>query len=98
MTTTQTRDERIAQYAAKRVERLLPKARELLEKHAPPTQAHAWLITEAMLAAILDDVIQELRRQHDSDMHDADREARDAFSQGKYEGEQEARGNDYGSY
>lgn len=94
-TTDPIHAERIARTTAMRVERLLPKSRELLEKHAPQTHANAWLVTEAQVAAIIDDVSQELRRAHNDEMREAERDARDAFREGKYEGQQEARGNDH---
>ncbi len=39
--------------------------------------------------------LQALKRQHNQDLREAERDARDAFSEGRYEGREEARGHDF---
>ena len=40
--------------------------------------------------------LMAVKRQHSIDLRDAERDARDAFSEGRHDGFQEARGGDYG--
>lgn len=95
--------ERVEKTRRMRVERLLPKAQELLAKHsigiaethdADGNERDTWGLTLEQLAAIIDDVQQDMRRQHNEDLKEAERDARDAYSQGRYEGEESAR-SDY---
>lgn len=40
--------------------------------------------------------LQAIKRQHMADLREAERDARDAFHQGRSDGHAEARGNEYG--
>lgn len=40
--------------------------------------------------------LQAVKRQHAADLRDAERDARDAYSEGRYQGGADARGEDHG--
>lgn len=92
---TPTDAARIARTTAMRVERLLPRAADLVAKHA----AGAAAITVEHVAAILDEALQDLRREHNREMHEAEREfsreAREIAAESRWQG---AQGDDYGAY
>lgn len=92
---TPTDAERIARTTAMRVERLMPRATDLVAKHA----AGAAAITVQHVAAILDEALQDLRREHNREMHEAEREfsreAREIAAESRWQASQ---GDDYGAY
>jgi len=93
--TTPIDAERVTRTTAMRVERLLPRAADLVAKHAAGADA----ITVAHVAAILDEALQDLRREHNREMHEAEREfsceARDIAAESRWQATQ---GDDYGAY
>ncbi|MBT2299219.1 hypothetical protein J7E70_01960 [Variovorax paradoxus] len=94
-TPTTEQAERIERTRLMRVERLMPRAAELVAKHAEGAAA----ITVAHVAAILDDALQEQRREHNREMHEAEREfsreARDIAAESRW---QSSQGDEYGAY